>query len=85
MSAFLCADPDFTLVTDADIQADPAHPLDPVKLTSVRAAMRAGTPLPAVVLYHWQGKNFLLAGWHRRDGAAELGFTELPARMLVPP
>ena len=79
MSAYAC----ITLVTDSDIQPDPARPLDPAKLDAVRAAMLAGTPLPALVLYRWQGKNFLLAGWHRRAVAVELGFTELPARMLV--
>jgi hypothetical protein len=83
MSAYACSDPDHVLVGAADIQPDPAHPLGPAKLDAVRAAMLAGTPLPALVLYRWGGKNFLLAGWHRRAIATELGFTELPARMLV--
>jgi hypothetical protein len=45
--------------------------------------MRAGEPLPALVLYRWKGKNFLLSGWHRRAIAAEPVGLNLRRKFLV--
>ena len=67
---------------DFDSQFRLRKGLPPERLERIKAAIRAGKPLPPVLLYRIKDEYYVLDGNHRVSAAKEFGWTSIEARII---
>ena len=63
------------------VEDDQDSPRDATRLASVKAALRSGTPLPALLVY--EGDRMIWDGHHRWQAALDLGLDTVPVQWVV--